>query len=63
MLTHQASLKAVRNQFVKNLHQNVLLPISLVAVSNKPQLILVNCKKCILNFSDAFNSWLCNLLL
>ena len=31
-----------------------------VIVSNS--LILVNCKKCILNFTDTFNSWFCNLL-
>ena len=39
----------------------MLLPVSLLAVSNS--LILVNCKKCILNFTDTFNSWFCNLLL
>ena len=39
----------------------MLLPVSSLAVSNS--LILVNCKKCILDFTDTFNSWFCNLLL
>ena len=38
-----------------------MLPVSLLAISNS--LILVNCKKCILNFSDTLNSCFCILLL
>ena len=42
-----------------NLHQNRCCSPSTYSNS----LILGNCKKCILNFTDTFNSWFCNLLL
>ena len=63
MLAHQVSLKEsiCEEMFPITTSKQVLLPISLLAVSNS--LILVNCKKCILNFTDTFNSWFCNLLL
>ena len=52
MLTRQASLKELicEEMFPITYIKIGLLSVSLLAVSNS--LILVNCKKCILNFTD-----------
>ena len=62
MLTHQASLK-------ESICEK-MFPITYIKVSVASRgliscvinsLILVNCKKCISNFTNTFNSWFCNL--
>ena len=63
MLTDQASLK-------ESICEE-MFPITYIKIGVAPRqliscqqcLIFVSCKKCVLNFTDTFNSWFCNLLL
>ena len=63
ILTHQASLieSICEEMFPITYIKIVVAPRQLISCQQQPHISKL--QKCILNFTDTFNSWFCNLLL